>query len=238
MVLADFCIWLQCFCSMLWTPLTKSVLSTKLESPPTCFSIEKELRQEPDARSTGTSTQTWAPKELCNTTHRCWMNLHILGIKQLLKHGLLELYSTQAHLNLRTQKRSVWCFQHVRKQQIDQSLKSPLASLSDRHYGNNAVSSSLSQISTTQLFIMHRNNFVKALTPHNKQNEISLSNPNEVDWTSLFISRDAECIFYTCCLESLSSNSTEVSPCTITSSMHYSYSFFKFHDDQLVTFFL
>lgn len=71
--------------------------------------------------------------------------------------------------------------------------------------------SSLNWISAIQLFIMHCNDFVKVLTPHNKQNEILLSKPNEVDWISLFISRDAECIFYTCCMESLPFNFTSSS---------------------------
>lgn len=92
--------------------------------------------------------------------------------------------------------------------------------------------SSPNQISTTQLFITHCINFVKVLTPRNKQNKILLSNPNEVDWISLFISRDAERIFYTRCMESLSSSSIKVSPCAIISPMCYFYLLIKLHNDQ------
>lgn len=71
----------------------KIIFSAKLKTPPTCLSIEKELKQEPDVRSAGTSsTQTRAPKEFCNTKHGCRMNLHILRIRQLLKHTLLALF--------------------------------------------------------------------------------------------------------------------------------------------------
>lgn len=87
----------------------KIIFSAKLKTPPTCLSIEKELRQEPDVRSAGTSsTQTRAPKEFCNTKHGCRMNLHILRIRQLLKHRLSWHCSTQpiqvTEISLRTQK--------------------------------------------------------------------------------------------------------------------------------------
>lgn len=81
----------------------KIIFSAKLKAPPTCLSIEKELRQEPDVRSAGTSsTQTRAPKEFCNTKHGCRMNLQILRIRQLLKHTLLALFYS-AHPSNRNQ---------------------------------------------------------------------------------------------------------------------------------------
>lgn len=94
--------WMLVFTAMLLqhalnTP-NEIIFSAKLKTPPTCLSIEKELRQEPDVRSAGTSsTQTRAPKEFCNTKHGRWMNLHILRIRQLLKHRLSWNCSTQAH---------------------------------------------------------------------------------------------------------------------------------------------
>lgn len=63
---------------------------------------------------------------------------------------------------------------------------------------------------------MHHSNLDKVLPLYNKQNYILLSKPNEVDWISLFISRDDECISYTC-TESLFSSSNNVFPCAIIS---------------------
>lgn len=120
---------------MLWTPPTKSVFSAKLETPPTCLSIEKELRQEPDVRSAGTSsTQTRAPKEFCNTKHGCWMNLHMLRIRQLLKHRLSWNYVplrpiqvTEISLRTQTQLTAL----PVREKIADGSLRSQLTSSID-----------------------------------------------------------------------------------------------------------
>lgn len=146
MILFDFlCLTTMLFQHALNTPNKIHLLCQTL-SPLQPVSIEKELRQEPDVRSAGTSsTQTRAPKEFCNTKHGCWMNLHVLRIRQLLKHGLswrnyLPIRPIQVpEVSMRAEKHSLQCFQYVRKQQMDQSLRSQLASSSDRYYGNNAV---------------------------------------------------------------------------------------------------
>lgn len=120
------------------------IFSAKLKTPPTCLSIEKELRQEPDVRSAGTSsTQTRAPKEFCNTKHGCWMNLHILRIRQLLKHRLcwnyVPLRAIQVtKISLRTQKQFIGL--PVCEKTADRSLTKVSAPfLNWQHYGNNAM---------------------------------------------------------------------------------------------------
>lgn len=152
----------------------KIIFSAKLKSPPTCLSIEKELRQEPDVRSAGTSsTQTRAPKECCNTKHGCWMNLHILRIRQLLKHRLSWNYVPLRPIqitetSLRAQKQFTGL--PVCEKIADGSLAKVSAHiLYWEHYRNNAVV--LQGIkSVRQLFLMHRSNFDKVLPLCNKQN--------------------------------------------------------------------
>lgn len=141
----------------------KIIFSAKLKTPPTCLSIEKELRQEPDVRSAGTSsTQTRSPKEFCNTKHGCWMNLHILRIRQLLKHRLswnyVPLRPIQiTEISLRTQKQFTGL--PICEKIADGSLTKVWAHfLNWQHYGNNAVV--LHGIkSVWQLLLMHCSNF-------------------------------------------------------------------------------